>query len=84
MAFIECVGMLPGITSDLPLLRIYASLYIQSGIAGTWGPGLNSLPVVHIKDVGTAFVKIFKLALEGKEKHDDCEFISSPILGPPS
>ncbi|KAJ2932557.1 hypothetical protein H1R20_g4522, partial [Candolleomyces eurysporus] len=64
-------GLGEGISPDAPLLRIYGSLYIQTGVAGTWGPGHNALPVVHIKDVGTAFVKVFKLALEDKAKHDD-------------
>jgi hypothetical protein len=69
-----------GIAPDAPLLKIYGSLYIQSGVAGTWGPGHNALSVVHIKDVGTAFVKIFKLALEGKAKDVDCEPIPSPTV----
>jgi hypothetical protein len=40
------------------------------------------LSVIHIKDVGTAFVKIFKFALEGA-KDVDCE-LSDPILQLPS
>ncbi|KAJ2913517.1 hypothetical protein MD484_g6894, partial [Candolleomyces efflorescens] len=64
-------GVGDGIAPDAPLLRIYGSLFVQVGVAGTWGEGHNALSVVHIKDVGTAFVKIFKLALEAKVKDVD-------------
>ncbi|KAJ2934483.1 hypothetical protein H1R20_g2595, partial [Candolleomyces eurysporus] len=63
-------GMGEGITPDALLPRVFSSLYIHTGVAGTWGPGHNALCVIHIKDVGTAFVKIFKLALEGKAQDD--------------
>ena len=69
---------------DSPFLRIIGPIYIQSGVAGTWGPGQNEISVVHIKDVGDAFVKIFKLALEGKVKDVDCEFIYSLVTRLPS
>ncbi|KAJ2924255.1 hypothetical protein H1R20_g12834, partial [Candolleomyces eurysporus] len=52
-------------------ISVYPGVIYGLGEAGTWGPGHNALPVVHIKDAGTAFVKVFKLALEGKAKHDD-------------
>lgn len=67
-------GVLLGITPDALLLRTFGSLYIQTGVAGTWGPGYITHSVAHIKDVRTAFVKIFKLALEGKAKDVDCEY----------
>ncbi|KAJ2924253.1 hypothetical protein H1R20_g12832, partial [Candolleomyces eurysporus] len=63
-------GLGDGISPDATLFRVFGSVYIQTGVAGTWGPGYNALSVIHIKDVGVAFVKIFKLALEGKAKDD--------------
>ncbi|RXW24379.1 hypothetical protein EST38_g1464 [Candolleomyces aberdarensis] len=75
------LGDVQGISPDATVLRLFGSLYIQTRVAGTWGPGHNALPVVHIKDAGAAFVKIFKLALEGKAKHDDY-FLSDDKAGP--
>ncbi|KAJ2934480.1 hypothetical protein H1R20_g2596, partial [Candolleomyces eurysporus] len=63
-------GLGEGITPDALIPRVLGSLYVQTGVAGTWGPGHNALSVIHIKDVGSAFVKIFKLALEGKAEDD--------------
>ncbi|KAJ2913513.1 hypothetical protein MD484_g6890, partial [Candolleomyces efflorescens] len=68
-------GVGDGITPDAPLLRIFGPLYVQTGLAGTWGPGENAISVVHIKDTGAALVKIFNIALEGK-KEDVDYFIS--------
>ncbi|KAJ2922377.1 hypothetical protein H1R20_g14710, partial [Candolleomyces eurysporus] len=61
-------GLGDGISPDSTLFRVFGSLYIQTGVAGTWGPGYNALSVIHVKDVGVAFVEIFKLVLEGKAK----------------
>ncbi|KAJ2929337.1 hypothetical protein H1R20_g7758, partial [Candolleomyces eurysporus] len=69
-AFIERMNTLLGVTPDALIPRVLGSLYVQTGVAGTWGPGHNALSVIHIKDVGSAFVKIFKLALEGKAEDD--------------
>ncbi|RXW25350.1 hypothetical protein EST38_g490 [Candolleomyces aberdarensis] len=78
-------GLGEGITPDALLPRLFVSLYVQTGVAGTWGPGHNALSVIHIKDVGTAFVKIFKLALEGKAQ--DVYFIADdkaePVVAKP-
>ncbi|KAJ2934482.1 hypothetical protein H1R20_g2594, partial [Candolleomyces eurysporus] len=67
-------GLGEGITTDALFLRELGPIYIQNGVAGTWGPGHNALSVIHIKDVGIALVKIFKLILEGKAQ--DHYFIS--------
>ena len=78
------LNILRGVTLYGPLLRLLGPLYVQAGVAGTWGPGHSVLSTIHIKDVGTAFVKIFKFALEGA-KDVDCELIySDPILQLPS
>ncbi|RXW24377.1 hypothetical protein EST38_g1466 [Candolleomyces aberdarensis] len=63
-------GFGDGISPDATLFRVFDPLYIQTRVAGTWGPGYNALSVIRVKDVGVAFVKIFKLALEGKAKDD--------------
>ncbi|KAJ2913511.1 hypothetical protein MD484_g6892, partial [Candolleomyces efflorescens] len=68
-------GIGEGITTYGPTLKFLGAMYIQNGVAGTWGPGQNALSVVHIKDVGSALVKIFKLATEGAKDVD--YFISS-------
>ena len=70
--FIE-PGHFLGITPDAPLIRMLGPLYIQTGIAGTLGPGENAISVIHIKDTGAALVKIFNIALEGKKEDVDCE-----------
>ncbi|KAJ2913512.1 hypothetical protein MD484_g6891, partial [Candolleomyces efflorescens] len=73
-------GVGDGITPDAPLIRMLGPLYIQTGIAGTLGPGENAISVIHIKDTGAALVKIFNIALEGK-KEDVDYFISDDKAG---
>lgn len=41
-------------------------MFKSAGFAGTWGPGLNRMGNLHVKDCTNAILTVFKAALEGK------------------
>ncbi|KAK0206697.1 hypothetical protein DFS33DRAFT_1372937 [Desarmillaria ectypa] len=41
-------------------------MYKRIGRAGTWGPGANVMPNMHIKDCASACLTVLKAALDGK------------------
>ncbi|KAK0461987.1 uncharacterized protein EV420DRAFT_139887 [Desarmillaria tabescens] len=47
-------------------LRYFRDMYKQIGRAGTWGPGANVMPNVHVKDCASACLTVLKAALDGK------------------
>jgi hypothetical protein len=59
-------SVLVGIQKVPLSVRIFVDLCTKAGYSGTWGPGLNRMNVVHIKDAANACLVVFKAALEGK------------------
>ena len=72
-----------GFSKLTPIYRIFTNLFIQAGFPGTWGPGENAYGAIHIKDVGTGFVTLFKAIFEGNAKENEdgfCEYRCSVVV----
>ncbi|KAF8954259.1 hypothetical protein BDZ97DRAFT_1677262 [Flammula alnicola] len=47
-------------------VRLFLEANKMAGYSGTWGPGHNSMTIVHIKDLSRGLITIFEAALQGK------------------
>ncbi|RDB15631.1 hypothetical protein Hypma_004030 [Hypsizygus marmoreus] len=59
-------GVGDGIQKTTLPIRIFLNMFKSAGFAGTWGPGLNRMGNIHVRDCANAVMTVFKAALEGK------------------
>ncbi|EGN97180.1 hypothetical protein SERLA73DRAFT_183827 [Serpula lacrymans var. lacrymans S7.3] len=62
----QIYGVGRGVQRNTLWLRIFFDMTKKLGYMGTWGPGANSMNNVHVIDVASALLLLFKSALEGK------------------
>ncbi|KAL1737912.1 hypothetical protein HDZ31DRAFT_51706, partial [Schizophyllum fasciatum] len=55
-----------GVQKVTSALRVFITLALQAGHAGTFGNGKNAMCEIHVKDVASALFTCLKAALEGK------------------
>ncbi|PFH46827.1 hypothetical protein AMATHDRAFT_50760 [Amanita thiersii Skay4041] len=58
-------GVGEGMQKITLIIRLFFQLFKQCGFAGTWGPGLNRMGTVHVKDTAEAVLTVFQAAVEG-------------------
>ncbi|PFH46826.1 hypothetical protein AMATHDRAFT_43342 [Amanita thiersii Skay4041] len=58
-------GVGEGMQKITVVIRLFFQLFKQCGFAGTWGPGLNRMGTVHVKDTAEAMLTVFRAAVEG-------------------
>ncbi|KAK7689024.1 hypothetical protein QCA50_007715 [Cerrena zonata] len=59
-------GVGTGIQKTPTWARMFLQFTKANGHSGTFGPGLNSMSNIHVKDVTSAILAVLKVALEGK------------------
>lgn len=71
--------LLLGVQKTTMPIRYFRDMYTQIGRAGTWGPGANVMPNVHVKDCASTCLTVLKAALDGKAQEGAeglCEYIA--------
>lgn len=58
--------IITGIQKTPTWARMFLQFTKANGHSGTFGPGLNSMSNIHVKDVTSAILAVLKVALEGK------------------
>ncbi|PBL02702.1 NAD(P)-binding protein [Armillaria gallica] len=59
-------GLGEGVQKTTTPVRYFRDTYTRIGRAGTWGPGANVMPNVHVKDCASACLTVLKAAIDGK------------------